>query len=107
MSIGVGVIAVPAGVRSLGSDREVFWRQAGSGVNRAAFYLGRIMADAPKLVLFAFLFIAPLVAIAPWRAPVAGRCIAWDCSVQSLSTACFGFVLVPAMRLLPLSVLVL
>lgn len=75
MSIGVGVIAVPAGVRSLGSGREVFWREASVGANRLAYFLGRVIADAPKVALFAFLFTAPLIAIAPWRAPVACECV--------------------------------
>jgi hypothetical protein len=55
---------------SLGSARELYWREASVGVNRAAYYCGRILADIPKLVLLAFFFVAPLVAIAPFRAPV-------------------------------------
>ena len=74
MSIGVGVLGLPAGVRSLGAGREVFWREASVGASRLAYYLGRIAADAPRLALLAFFFVAPLVAIAPWRAPVACAC---------------------------------
>ena len=62
------------GVKSLGVGREVFWREAGVGANRLAYYLGRLLADAPKLALLAFFFTAPLVAISPWRTPVQREC---------------------------------
>jgi len=92
----VGIITVPAGVRSLGAGREVFWREAGVGVSRLAYYLGRIITDAPKIVLLAFFFTAPLVAIAPWRAPVesalhsVGSFLVWELSRPALAPVqCF------------------
>ncbi len=60
----------PTSCVSIGSARELFWREASVGVNRASYYVGKVLADAPKLVLLAFFFVAPLVAIAPYRSPV-------------------------------------
>jgi hypothetical protein len=65
----MGVLSMPPMVRSLGSDREVFWREAGVGASSLAYFLGKCAADLPVLALMAFFFIAPLIAIAPWLAP--------------------------------------
>ena len=70
ISICVGVLCIPAAVRALGAEREIYWREASVGVNRLAYYLGKILAEIPKIALLAFFFVAPLVAISHWRAPV-------------------------------------
>ena len=56
-------------VRSVGNDREVFWREAGVGAPTLAYFLGKCAADLPVLALMAFFFIAPLIAVAPWLSP--------------------------------------
>jgi hypothetical protein len=40
------------------------------GVKGSAYFLGKTLADVPFLIMASFLFVAPLVAIAPWRSPV-------------------------------------
>jgi hypothetical protein len=70
ISMALAVITVPAAVRSLGGERAVFWREASVGVNRLAYFVGKVAAEVPKMALLAFCFVAPLVAISHWRAPV-------------------------------------
>ena len=42
ISITIGVLTIPPSVRSLGAEKEVFWREAGTGINRLAYFLGKV-----------------------------------------------------------------
>jgi hypothetical protein len=68
--ICIGVLALPPAVRALGAERAIYWREVSVGVNRGAYYLGKVLAELPKLAVAALAFVAPLVAISHWRAPV-------------------------------------
>jgi hypothetical protein len=70
ITMALVVVTLPAAVRSLGGERPVFWREASVGVSRPAYFLGKVAAEVPKMALLAFCFVAPLVAISHWRAPV-------------------------------------
>jgi ABC-type Mn2+/Zn2+ transport system permease subunit len=48
----------------------VFTREAAVGVSGSAYFLGKVLADVPFLILAIFMFTTPVVAIAPWRSPV-------------------------------------
>ena len=69
-SICIGVLCIPAAVRALGAEREIFWREASVGISRPAYYVGKVLAEVPKMLILAFMFTAPLVAISHYRAPV-------------------------------------
>ena len=58
------------GVNTFGREKEVFAREAATGATPIAYFLGKALADIPFMVLGALMFVAPMVAIAPWRAPV-------------------------------------
>jgi len=68
----IGALSVPCAVRTFGYEKEVYWREASTGLNRLAYYLGKVLADIPYIAILAFLFMAPMVLIAPWRAPLEG-----------------------------------
>ena len=42
VSICIGVLTIPPAVRSLGGEKDVFWREAGSQVNRLAYFMGKV-----------------------------------------------------------------
>ena len=58
------------GVNTFGREKEVFAREAATGATPIAYFLGKALADTPFMLLGALMFVAPMVAIAPWRAPV-------------------------------------
>lgn len=84
----LGAVVVPAGVRTFGREKEVFSREANVGANKLAYFLGKLCSDLPFLVLNTFIFTTPLAAIAPWRGPVNtlyGILVCVACTVQALS----------------------
>ena len=56
-------------MRALGAEKEVFYREAAAGVSRLAYFVGKLLAELPKLACLAFAFTAPALAIAPLRSP--------------------------------------
>jgi hypothetical protein len=66
----LGAITIPPAVTTFGREKEVFAREAAVGAHGAAYFLGKSLADVPFMVLGALMFVAPMVAIAPYRAPV-------------------------------------
>lgn len=69
ISMILGAITIPIAVRTFGREKEVFAREAAVGANPLAYYLGKMLADFPFMALNCFLYMAPIVAIAPWQAP--------------------------------------
>jgi hypothetical protein len=63
-------LTVPAAVRAFGAEKEAWWREAFAGASPTAYFAGRVLADVPYFAVTSFMFLAPMVAIAPWRGPV-------------------------------------
>ena len=66
----LGMLSVPPACRSFGFEKEVFAREAFSGFSPFAYYIGKALADIPYLAILSYVFLAPVVLIAPWRGPV-------------------------------------
>ncbi len=66
----IGAMTIPCAVRTFGREKEVFAREAAVGANKFAYFLGKICSDFPFMVFNSFLFMAPMVAIAPWQSPL-------------------------------------
>jgi hypothetical protein len=66
----LGAVTVPGAVRTLGREKEIFAREVAVGANKIAYFLGKIISDFPFMVVNTFLFMAPMVAIAPWQSPL-------------------------------------
>lgn len=66
----LGALSIPPAVRAFGAEKDAFAREAYTGINTAAYYLGKLASDLPYFAITAFLFLAPMVAIAPWRGPI-------------------------------------
>lgn len=69
MTMILGAVIIPGAVRCFGREKEVFAREAAVGANKFAYFLGKFFADLPFLCLNVFLYMAPMIAIAPWQGP--------------------------------------
>ena len=56
VAISIGLIASSPGVKVFGEEKLVYWREASSGHNRLAYYLGKLIASLPRVVLGCFHF---------------------------------------------------
>jgi len=65
----LGSITIPIAVRTFGREKEVFAREAAVGASKLAYYLGKSFADFPFATLNVFMYLTPVLAIAPWQAP--------------------------------------
>lgn len=65
----LGAVVIPGAIRTFGREKEVFSRESAVGANKLAYFLGKFISDLPFLVLNTFMFMAPMIAIAPWQAP--------------------------------------
>lgn len=70
MTMTLGAVTIPGTVRTFGREKEVFARECAVGANKLSYFLGKMASDAPFLVLNVFIFMSPVVAIAPWQCPV-------------------------------------
>jgi ABC-type multidrug transport system ATPase subunit len=50
-SMAVGFTTIQSSLRLFGNERVVFWREAASGASRVAYFLGKNLADLPRLLL--------------------------------------------------------
>jgi len=90
LTMVLGALGVPPAVRTFGREKEVFAREAYVGIHPIAYFLGKVAADVPYFILTSFLFLAPVVAIAPWRGPTTelfAICVAISIFIQALGNA--------------------
>eukprot|EP01039_Chlorochromonas_danica_P003582 gene3582-3923_t len=65
----LGAMVIPGAVRCFGREKEVFARESAVGANKFAYFVGKITADLPFLCVNVYMFLTPMMAIAPWRSP--------------------------------------
>ncbi|KAJ3385620.1 hypothetical protein HDU84_002103 [Entophlyctis sp. JEL0112] len=61
VGISVGIAAGPAGVRIFGENKLVYWREASSGLNTLAYFLGQNLSSIFRISLTALHFTAVYV----------------------------------------------
>jgi ABC-type multidrug transport system ATPase subunit len=62
-SIGLSLPAAMAGLRVFGPERVVYWREASSGINTIAYFLGKDVAHIPSLIILPMLFTLVFISI--------------------------------------------
>lgn len=67
ITMTLGALTVVSSVRTFGREKAVFQRESMYGMNKLSYFIGKLVSDLPFLVLNAFIFLSPLVAIAPWQ----------------------------------------
>ena len=56
IGLSVGLIAASPGVKVFGEEKLVYWREAASGHNKFAYYIGKVFSVLPRILLAAFHF---------------------------------------------------
>ncbi|KAJ3192059.1 hypothetical protein HK101_007118 [Irineochytrium annulatum] len=51
IGIGIALAGAPSGVKVFGEEKPIFWREAGSGHNKAAYYIGKTVSAIYRLIL--------------------------------------------------------
>ncbi|KAJ3115525.1 hypothetical protein HDU96_000472 [Phlyctochytrium bullatum] len=64
LGIAIALAGSPAGVKVFGEEKPVFWREAASGHNKFAYFLGKTVATIYRLVLTALHFTAMYMLLA-------------------------------------------
>ncbi|KAI9349485.1 hypothetical protein DFJ73DRAFT_659752 [Zopfochytrium polystomum] len=64
VGIACGLAGAPAGVKVFGEERSVYWREAASGHNKLAYYLGKTVSTTYRFVITALHFAAIFVWLA-------------------------------------------
>lgn len=64
ISLAVGIIASSPGVKVFGEEKLIYAREASSGHNRFAYYLGKVLSTVPRMVLSNLHFTMPFMYLA-------------------------------------------
>ena len=48
--LAIGLTTIISSTRCFGSERIVFWRESASGLDRLAYFVGKNIAEIPRLV---------------------------------------------------------
>lgn len=66
----LGAMVIPPAVRTFGREKDTFAREEAVGAHKVAYFCGKAVIDMVFLSYYVFLFLTPMLAIAPWRGPV-------------------------------------
>ena len=67
VGIAIGLIASSPGVKVFGEEKLVYWREASSGHNRLAYYLGKVLSTFPRMVIACLHFTATFMLLSTPR----------------------------------------
>ncbi|KAL8934507.1 MAG: hypothetical protein Q9216_005879 [Gyalolechia sp. 2 TL-2023] len=67
VGIAIGLIASSPGVKIFGEEKLVYWREASSGHNRLAYYLGKVLSTFPRMLIANLHFTATFLLLATPR----------------------------------------
>ncbi|KAI4150800.1 MAG: hypothetical protein L6R39_002169 [Caloplaca ligustica] len=67
VGIAIGLIASSPGVKIFGEEKLVYWREASSGHNRLAYYLGKVISTFPRMIIACLHFTATFMLLATPR----------------------------------------
>ncbi|KAF1992167.1 ABC transporter-like protein [Aulographum hederae CBS 113979] len=51
VAISIGLIASSPSVKMFGEEKLIYWREAASGHNRLAYYLGKVISTLPRILM--------------------------------------------------------
>lgn len=61
IGLASGIIASPPGVRVFGEEKLMYAREASSGHNRFAYYIGKVLSTLPRMILSSLHFTMPFM----------------------------------------------
>lgn len=51
VGLAIGLTASSPGVKIFGEEKLIYWREAASGHNRFAYYIGKVLSSIPRMIL--------------------------------------------------------
>ena len=69
VGLAVSIAASPAGVKTFGEERLIYFREASAGHNRLSYYVAKTLAVIPRLTIGAFHFVSIFHLLVRLRAP--------------------------------------
>ncbi|KAL8697189.1 MAG: hypothetical protein Q9201_007259 [Fulgogasparrea decipioides] len=67
VGIAIGLIASSPGVKIFGEEKLVYWREASSGHNRFAYYIGKVLSTLPRMLIACLHFTATFMLLSTPR----------------------------------------
>jgi ABC-type multidrug transport system ATPase subunit len=61
--LGIGLTTIISSTRCFGDERIVFWREAASGLSRPAYFIGKNIAEIPRLVFIPGFYLVIFTAV--------------------------------------------
>ena len=61
IGLATGIIASPPGVKVFGEEKMIYAREASSGHNRFAYYMGKVLSTLPRMILSTLHFTTPFM----------------------------------------------
>jgi hypothetical protein len=69
VGLTIGLTASALGVKIFGEEKLVYWREAATGNNRFAYYIGKVVSMIPRMVLADFHFTTMFMLLSTPRIP--------------------------------------
>lgn len=82
-------VVIPSAVRTFGREFSVLKRNYDVGANLYSYFIGKMVIDYLFGALKAMLFVAPIIAIAPWTAPFEYLLAIFICLSIYLNSFCY------------------
>ncbi|KAI9184364.1 hypothetical protein H9P43_003417 [Blastocladiella emersonii ATCC 22665] len=67
MSLGVMFAGISVATNTFGNERVVYWRETASGRATLPYFIAKMLADVPRMVIAAFMFTLSLIIFFPYR----------------------------------------
>ncbi|KAI9141278.1 hypothetical protein BKA69DRAFT_1074621 [Paraphysoderma sedebokerense] len=67
LSLGVLFAGISTSISTFGNERHVFFRESASGQSALPYFLAKVLADVPRLLIAAFMFSLSLILVWPYR----------------------------------------
>ena len=83
VGLAIGLTASSPGVKIFGEEKLVYWREAASGHNRLAYYIGKVISTFPRMILanihFSVFFLLLSTPKIPWGAAFVANLLYFYC----------------------------
>ncbi|KAF9193998.1 hypothetical protein BGZ50_006843 [Haplosporangium sp. Z 11] len=67
MTLGVIFAGINVGVSTFGDEKAVFWRDTSAGMPTLPYYLAKILADVPRMIVAAFMYTGAFIFFFAYR----------------------------------------
>ncbi|CAG8850213.1 32235_t:CDS:2, partial [Racocetra persica] len=68
VALGVTFAGISAGCSTFGYEIVVYWRDASAGMSTIPYFIAKIVADIPRIIIAALMFSLSLIIFYPFQA---------------------------------------